>query len=96
MEITVSKSSLYKILNKIDFANESVETIGLHPHLNSIRIFTSEQKLSLEVTILEHSPSWVAQGKHRWDWLYSLCMAIEEQPITLTIEENILKATFEF
>ena len=96
MKVLVSKSSLYKTLNKIDFANETVQVIDLEHDSSCMVIYTSEQKLELKVNILKYSPSRVEQDEQRWDWLYSLCCDIEEQPIILTLRRNILKATFEF
>ena len=93
MKITISKDGLMKMLKLMDH-NEHVLSVELKGY--SIKLRTSHQVLEGTFFGLYDSSPAIAQKKDQWGDLYLFLLNIEEQPVILTIEENILEATFEF
>lgn len=97
MKITVSVKNMRSKLNQIDFANERVTGVDyVGGHEIAILIGDRSIKVYVDVKILKLEPVSVNQDNQRWDWLCNLLDEVQEQPVTLTIGENTLKATFEF
>ena len=99
MELITSKSILINLFHSMEMDSEfvrSVELMGAGIGPCSLKLRTTHQVIEMPVLAVERSTPSVTQSKGLWGDLYLFLLKIEEQPVTLTIEENVLKATFEF
>lgn len=99
MKITVSKNTLMKIFFLMHSEGDNVKYVKLCSTEIGVSqaLFCSETRnIKMPVITADALIMSANQSIEQWDNLYLFLKHIEEQPVTLTIEQNILKATFEF
>ena len=92
MKVVISSKSLYEELKKIDFDNESVESVKFIE--DNMIIFT---QISCVILWIENKEK-ISFNQHnaRWDWVKKLLSQVDEQPIVINVNENKVSVIFEY
>jgi len=95
MNVIVSSKTLAEGLSKIDFdGGEHVTDVDVE--VDTIKIFTNDlQRIDIGCAS-PASDSIYAQLGRRWDWLYDTVLKIDEQPISLIIEDETLEIKIQY
>jgi hypothetical protein len=94
MKIIVSSKSLAECLNKIDFEAESIERIVADKGEITFITATKAEILSCEIMIF--NPMIKQSIDQRWDWVKKLVNQVNEQPIVVHFNEDILNVIFQY
>ncbi len=94
MRILISSRYLFTCLSRFDFENDTIRLVKLDK--NNLSFIGRDQWVGIVCEVLERGPDHsIQQSDRRWDEVINICGQVQDQPIILSINTNVVKLIFE-